>query len=317
MADIKMTTGSGAHVRQLGESRWHFQHGPIDLIIDLHGDPAVASESIARGFGNFRQLLPVMAGCLRELRSPVAQIDQVALLSNLAGHRLALRVVGLMLAAANRYPEWFVTPMIAVAGSVAQAITEVLEQPGLERIVVNNGGDISLSLDDGQIWRAAIADGQGRDQALPRILVPAGSGIRGVATSGWRGRSFSFGIADAVTVLADHASNADAAATLIANATDIDSPAVERLPANQLDPQSDLGQRPVTTNVKQLKAPEVRAALRAGRTFADQLLERRFIRAYRIALSGEFVSGPVSSPFNLSADRPDLRMPAGMSECSA
>ena len=41
---------------------------------------------------------------------------------------------------------------------------------------------------------------------------------RGIATSGWRGRSFSLGIADAVTVLAETAAQADAAATIIANA---------------------------------------------------------------------------------------------------
>ena len=45
--------------------------------------------------------------------------------------------------------------------------------------------------------------------------------MRGVATSGWRGRSFSLGIADAVTVLASSAAAADAAATLIANAVDL------------------------------------------------------------------------------------------------
>ena len=45
--------------------------------------------------------------------------------------------------------------------------------------------------------------------------------MRGIATSGWRGRSFSLGIADAVTVLAATAAEADAAATVIANAVDL------------------------------------------------------------------------------------------------
>ena len=43
----------------------------------------------------------------------------------------------------------------------------------------------------------------------------------GIATSGRHGRSFSLGIADAVTVLARTASQADAAATIIANAVDL------------------------------------------------------------------------------------------------
>ena len=48
--------------------------------------------------------------------------------------------------------------------------------------------------------------------------------IGGVATSGWRGRSHSFGIADSVTVLAKNAADADVAATLIANAISVSSP---------------------------------------------------------------------------------------------
>ena len=63
------------------------------------------------------------------------------------------------------------------------------------------------------------------------LRITAGSGIGGVATSGRHGRSFSLGIADAVTVLARDAATADAAATLIANAVDCDSPAVRRAPA--------------------------------------------------------------------------------------
>ena len=47
--------------------------------------------------------------------------------------------------------------------------------------------------------------------ALPldgRFSVAASSPVRGIATSGWRGRSFSLGIADSVTVLATTASRA-------------------------------------------------------------------------------------------------------------
>ena len=68
--------------------------------------------------------------------------------------------------------------------------------------------------------------------------------MRGVATSGWRGRSFSLGIADAVTVLAATAAAADAAATIIANAVDLPGhPAIARRPASELEDDSDLGDR--------------------------------------------------------------------------
>jgi ApbE superfamily uncharacterized protein (UPF0280 family) len=71
-----------------------------------------------------------------------------------------------------------------------------------------------------------------------------------VATSGWRckgkgGRSFSFGIADAVTVLAGSAAAADAAATVIANAVDLPGHgAITRRPASAIDPDSDLATVP-------------------------------------------------------------------------
>ena len=88
--------------------------------------------------------------------------------------------------------------------------------------------------------------------------------MRGVATSGWQGRSHSLGIADAVTVLARCAAVADAAATLIANAVDVDHPGIRREPARVLDEDSDLGDRPVTVAVPALDPETIDAALDAG-----------------------------------------------------
>ena len=80
--------------------------------------------------------------------------------------------------------------------------------------------------------------------------------VRGIATSGWRGRSFSLGIADAVTVLADDAAMADAAATVIANAVDLPGhPNILRVPARSLAPDSDLGDQFVTQGVGELLPP--------------------------------------------------------------
>ena len=89
---------------------------------------------------------------------------------------------------------------------------------------------------------------------------------RGIATSGRHGRSFSLGIADAVTVLARTASQADAAATIIANAVDLPGhPAIIRCPANELQPDSDLGARLVTRDVGELsRGARSTTALRAG-----------------------------------------------------
>ncbi|TIT81752.1 MAG: UPF0280 family protein, partial [Mesorhizobium sp.] len=97
--------------------------------------------------------------------------------------------------------QMFITPMAAVAGSVAdEMLGALLAGRRLDRAYVNNGGDSALHLGSGQSMTLAIA-GTGHGLA-DRIAIHAEDGVRGVATSGWRGRSFSLGIADAVTVLA-------------------------------------------------------------------------------------------------------------------
>ena len=94
-----------------------------------------------------------------------------------------------------RHAPAFVTPMAAVAGSVAdETLAALICGRRLEKAYVNNGGDIALHLSDGQSMTVAIA-GTGHGLA-DRILVNASDRVRGIATSGWRGRSHSLGIAD-------------------------------------------------------------------------------------------------------------------------
>jgi hypothetical protein len=112
--------------------------------------------------------------------------------------------------------------------------------------------------------------------------------IRGIATSGWRGRSFSLGIADAVTVLSDTAAMADAAATIIANAVDLPGhPNIERIPACELAPDSDLGERLVTQSVGVLCRDEIHDALSAGVRVAHSLRAEGLIRSAALNLQGE------------------------------
>jgi ApbE superfamily uncharacterized protein (UPF0280 family) len=109
--------------------------------------------------------------------------------------------------------------------------------------------------------------------------------VRGVATSGRHGRSFSLGIADSVTVLAATAAEADAAATLIANA--VDHPghrAVRRVPACTLDPDSDLGDRLVTVGLGPLSQPEIDAALAAGAEVALDMIDGNLLHAAVLVL---------------------------------
>ena len=112
--------------------------------------------------------------------------------------------------------------------------------------------------------------------------------VRGVATSGWRGRSFSLGIADSVTVLAATAAQADAAATVIANAVDVDDEAIARRPANECKDDSDLGDTLVTVDVPELAPAQVRSALDTGAVCAKVLQKGGLVWAALLVCQGQW-----------------------------
>jgi ApbE superfamily uncharacterized protein (UPF0280 family) len=180
----------------------------------------------------------------------------------------------------------FITPMAAVAGAVSEAVLESMTSAAnLQRAYVNNGGDIALHLAAGESFTIGMVDRPDCPSLFGTTEISSNDPIRGVATSGWRGRSFSLGIADAVTVLADSAAAADAAATVIANAVDVPGHAsIVRVRACEISPDSDLGERLVTRGVGELTAQEVEHALDAGAAVAEQLLRRGLIRAAALSL---------------------------------
>ena len=147
----------------------------------------------------------------------------------------------------------YITPMAAVAGAVADEMLQAMcAGRALDKAYVNDGGDIAIHLAPGHELRAGIFRRCARRRGAPdRTTSP----VRGIATSGRGGRSFSLGIADAVTVLAATAAAADAAATLIANAVNVDHPSIERRPARELDPDSDLVDLPVTSPSAHCRRP--------------------------------------------------------------
>jgi ApbE superfamily uncharacterized protein (UPF0280 family) len=200
-----------------------------------------------------------------------------------------------MEAATHRYHPEFITPMAAVAGSVAdEMLAAMLAAADLDKAYVNDGGDVAVHLRGDATIAAAIA-GTGHGLA-DRLMIRASDPVRGIATSGWRGRSFSLGIADAVTVLAADAAAADAAATMIANAVDLPGhPAITRNPANEMAPDTDLGARPVTVGLGALTADEIAEALESGVAAAERYRQRGLIHAAALFLAGEARTVGVSS----------------------
>jgi uncharacterized protein len=129
------------------------------------------------------------------------------------------------------------------------------------------------------------------------MAIDASWPVRGIATSGWRGRSFSLGIADAATVLASDAAAADAAATLVANAVDSDHPAITRTRACDLDETSDLGNRLVTRAVEPLPPALVHQALARGAAVAASMRADGLIFGAVLVLQGKLrVIGDVRVP---------------------
>ena len=201
----------------------------------------------------------------------------------------------------------FVSAMAAVAGSVAEELLEAFDDPRIARASINNGGDIALRLTAGTSFEVGVcADPRRGVAGLPldgRFRVVASSPVRGVATSGWRGRSFSLGIADSVTVLAGSASVADAAATIVANAVDVDDAGIVRAPANAIRDDSDLGDRLVVRAVPPLLESLVDAALGYGAAEARAQIDAGRIVAAVLALQGRWrVVGDVRAAAGVEVD---------------
>ena len=260
--------------------RLHLQDGPIDLIVEAKGSERgvhAAYEAAAMRF----------TGLLDELCAELAELRKAAHPVHCTLHGVVARR---MHAAVAPFAErCFITPMAAVAGSVAEEILgAMLGAASLERAYVNNGGDIALHLAEGEQFTVGLIDRPDSLGLMRTMIIGADDPIRGIATSGRHGRSFSLGIADAVTVLAGTASQADAAATIVANAVDLPGhPAIIRLPANELQPDSDLGQRPVTREVGALSESEIERALEAGADCARGLLAAGLIEGAALRLQGE------------------------------
>ncbi|MFD2181801.1 UPF0280 family protein [Rhodoplanes azumiensis] len=260
--------------------RLHLQDGPIDLIIEAFGPREIVEVAHRTALQRLTGLLDALCEELPALRRPVTTTSPAPTGS----------VSGRMVAAVQPYAgRIFITPMAAVAGSVADEIVAAMVSvagAGLVRAYVNNGGDIALHLTPGTRFTTGLVDRPDHPTIFGTAEITADDPVRGIATSGAGGRSFSLGIADAVTILARDAASADAAATVVANAVNIAHPGIVRIPARDIQPDSDLGDLPVTRAVPSLAQPEIDAALDSGVVVAEQLRARNLIVAAALRLQG-------------------------------
>jgi ApbE superfamily uncharacterized protein (UPF0280 family) len=286
--------------------RLHLQDGPIDLVIEACGDRAEVEIAYAAAAESFTGLLDRLCDELPELRR-----QNAARIPGLKGV-VARRMHAAVLPYAGTH---FITPMAAVAGAVAEEILGAMVRAAtLIRAYVNNGGDIALHLSSGQRFTVGLVAHVDPPTLAGKTVVDAESTVRGIATSGRHGRSFSLGIADAVTVLARTASQADAAATMIANAVDLPNhPGITRVPACDIQPDNDLRERLVTRDVAPLIHDEVTMALEAGAAYARELLSRDLIEGAALCLQGEMqiVAPSHARVFDISHSRAAMTPPIG------
>jgi len=261
----------------LSDGRLHLQHGPIDLIIEANGDAkeiSIAYDAMAK---RFETVLDELVPELATLRQEVSSAEN-------AKSPIAKR----MIVATQKFNDEFVTPMAAVAGSVADEIVEIgWTSSSLKKLYVNNGGDIAFRVGSGEQVVVGVTKSVIDPTLIGRLHFSANSNVRGVATSGFGGRSRTFGIADAVTVVSTCAAAADVAATLIANHVSLgDHPQVKVIAANLIDESSDLGDRLVTSSVGNLTKQEIETALDKGEHRANELYAKQLISGAFLALRG-------------------------------
>ena len=191
--------------------------GPVSMVI-------TASRNGEGDTQLCRAAFPVIAACLEDLRPslemlrrypPQVELEQLTG----AGETMARAVL--------RTGDPWLTPMAAVAGTVADAVADFLFAQGAEKVTANNGGDIALRLAPGQSLGLGVLYDLERGGVDRVVHLTAEKGVGGVATSGLGGRSLTTGIASGVTVFSRRCAQADALATLLADRSCIDSPAVQ------------------------------------------------------------------------------------------
>ena len=269
---------SGPVMMRLDHDRLHFQHGPIDLIIHAEGPVEAVEAAYAQAWKRFGTVLHELVYELPLLRLPLTEVPP----------EFEGEVAATMLWSVWPFRDHYITPMAAVAGSVAEEVLAamVLATP-IRRGMVNNGGDIAIYLAEDERLTVGVVERPDFPNMAGTITIEWNDPSRGIATSGWRGRSQSLGIADAVTVIARKAGMADAAATMIANAVNTDHPAIMRAPASTVVDDTDLGDTPVTIDVGELPPDALTEALDNGEKEARRLQELGLIDGAVLLLQGE------------------------------
>ena len=179
------------------------------------------------------------------------------------------------------------TPMAAVAGTIADGVAAFLYRRGMTRVIVNNGGDIAIRTGTGVSVNVGIRPDLTHSPINDIVTLGNERSSWGVATSGLEGRSLTQGVASAVTIFAGSASVADAAATSVANASYIADRTVIRRHAEELDEQTDIPGIAVTVQAGPFSEQKKKLALSRAMQKAEKLLKKGLIFGAYIVVDGK------------------------------
>lgn len=184
------------------------------------------------------------------------------------------------------------TPMAAVAGTIADAVADFLFERGMTRVLVDNGGDIAVRCSDGEPVTIGIRPKVGDKIITHAVVLGCERTAFGVATSGLGGRSLTRGVLEAATIVAADAARADAAATAVANAGYVEHSAVVQKFAEEIDPYTDIAGLEVTLNVGPLPEEKKHQAIHHAIRRAEELIQRKIIFGAFVSVQGKTAMTP-------------------------
>jgi len=179
------------------------------------------------------------------------------------------------------------TPMAAVAVTIADEVANFLFERGMTKVVVDNGGGVAIRANREEPITVGIRPDVNDRAVSYMISLDPDLRSHGVATSGLGGRSLTRGIASAATVVARTASLADAAATAVANASFLEDELVWRRRAEELDPYTDIAGLDVTVKVGPLSEEKKNRAVSQAIRKAEDLARRGIILGAFVAVQGK------------------------------
>jgi len=178
------------------------------------------------------------------------------------------------------------TPMAAVAGTIADAVADFLFERGMTRVLVDNGGDVAVRCCDGEPVSVGIRPQVDSKSITHAMVLGPERTAWGIATSGLGGRSLTRGVLDAATVVAADASLADAAATAVANASYVEDSAVVQAAAEAIDPRTDIAGLRVTASVGPLPEEKKNQAVVQAIRRAEKLIDDNIVLGAFVACQG-------------------------------